>query len=174
MLTSTSRKARTVVRPSEVTCERMFWVDLRDGPLHTSAWTPNNYQMSHTKGPRCWESTLTAAVSNWGADPQVVKKPECLPLSKEFLHVDLRVILAFVFIVVRQERPRQTKYRPGPRTFSICGALLEVETIKPDIVVLHLEGTIQRTFTKDYVQRLFGRIPTSAHRPTECDRLQGW
>ncbi|KAF7125301.1 hypothetical protein CNMCM5793_001479 [Aspergillus hiratsukae] len=159
MLTSTSRNARTALRPSEGTCERSLWVDLRDGPLHTSMWTANSYQMSHTKGARCWESTLTTVVSNWSAASYVVKKPECLPLSKEFLHTDLRVILAFVFMAVLKERPRQTEYRPGPRTFTISGAVLEMQIIKPDIVILHLEGTIQRTFTKDYVQRLLGGYP---------------
>lgn len=45
------------------------------------------------------------------------------------------------------------------RTFSINIVVLEVQIIKPDIVALHLGGTIQRTFTKDYVQRLLGGHP---------------
>ncbi|PKX90379.1 uncharacterized protein P174DRAFT_515491 [Aspergillus novofumigatus IBT 16806] len=52
--------------------------------------------------------------------------------------------------------PRQTEYRTGPRTSNISGAVLEVQIIKPDIVILHLEGAIQKTFTKEYVQGLLG------------------
>lgn len=78
---------------------------------------------------------------------------------KESLHVDLRVNLPFVFrAILLRGRGKQTT-ELSSRTFSINIVVLEVQIIKPDIVALHLGGTIQRTFTKDYVQRLLGGHP---------------
>ncbi|EAW20889.1 uncharacterized protein NFIA_114200 [Aspergillus fischeri NRRL 181] len=92
------------------------------------------------------------------AIPMQSRNPSVCPYPRSpFTSIsESSVILAFVFMAVLQERPQQTDYRAGTRTFTISGVVLEVRIIKPDIVTLHLEGTIQRRFTKDYVQRFLG------------------
>ncbi|KAG2010738.1 hypothetical protein GB937_007707 [Aspergillus fischeri] len=96
------------------------------------------------------------------AIPMQSRNPSVCPYPRSpFTSIsESSVILAFVFMAVLQERPQQTDYRAGTRTFTISGVVLEVRIIKPDIVTLHLEGTIQRRFTKDYVQRFLGGYPS--------------
>lgn len=84
--------------------------------------------------------------------------PESLPSSKEFLHVDLRVILAFLFMAILKEGPRQTEHRTGPRS-NISGAVLKVQIIKPDIAILHLEKNHRENVHEGVRPTPFGRMP---------------
>ncbi|KAJ7279153.1 hypothetical protein C8J57DRAFT_1305717 [Mycena rebaudengoi] len=160
MLTSMSRGARTTIRPSEGHCQRRLWEDLAVGPLHvcTSVWPAQCHcRLPHDKGPRCWEGTLTAV-------------PKALPVSIEFLHVDLDVVLAFVFLAVKKDASLHHdnhKHQRPSRTIRIGDSvLLDTQTVKPGLAVVHLEGNLERTLTKDYVNRLLaGSYPPLVDDP---------
>jgi hypothetical protein len=62
-------------------------------------------------------------------------------------------------MAVLKERLRQTEYRAGPRTFNISGAVLEVQIIKPDIAILHLEKNYPENVHEGVRPTPFGRIP---------------
>ncbi|KAH1519756.1 hypothetical protein KXX29_005952 [Aspergillus fumigatus] len=158
LLIPTSRKARTALRPSKGSCKWRLWVDLKDGPLYLHVDGERLPDVAYER-PVVLGKILITSLSKWNEDSHAVGKLECLPLPKESLHVDLRVNLPFVFrAILLRGRGKQTT-ELSSRTFSINIVVLEVQIIKPDIVALHLGGTIQRTFTKDYVQRLLGGHP---------------
>lgn len=179
MLTSMSRGARTTIRPSEGHCQRRLWEDLAVGPLHvcTSVWPARCHcRLPHDKGPRCWEGTLTAVVNHWAAASlghghgHVVDKPKALPVSREFLHVDLEVVLAFVFLAVKKNASLHHdshKHQRPSRTIRIGDSvLLDTQTVKPGLALIHLEGNLERTLTKDYVNRLLaGSYPPLVDDP---------
>lgn len=175
IVTSTARSARTALRPSEGTCERRLWADLDAGPLHvcTSSWPPVCHQRQHVGGARCWERSLTMVVNHWNAasPTHVVDKPKILPLSKEFVHVDLKVILAFIFMASRKGSS-PAEGQSGMRTLHVGGAVLQIQTVKPELVLLHLEGTLDSMLTKDYVERLLRGYPPLLKDPQNVSVLK--
>lgn len=46
-----------------------------------------------------------------------------------------------------------------------CGAVLDIQKVELGVMFLHIQGTIERTFAKDYVERLRGY----PRRPAEHD-----
>ncbi|KFY72862.1 hypothetical protein V498_10071, partial [Pseudogymnoascus sp. VKM F-4517 (FW-2822)] len=47
----------------------------------------------------------------------------------------------------------------------IAGVVLDIQIITPKIVLLHLEGSLERSFTKDYVEHLFQEYPPLLNDP---------
>jgi hypothetical protein len=62
-------------------------------------------------------------------------------------------------MAVLKERLQQTEYQARPRTFNISGAVLEVQIIKPDIAILHLEKNYPENVHEGVRPTPFGRIP---------------
>jgi len=164
-----ARNARTTLRPSEGKCEMRLWADLDPDDLHvcTSRWQANCHQKFHSRGPRCWERSLTMIINHWNpkALEQTVDKPKSLPLSKEFIHVDLKVVLAFVFMAAIKGASPPADDQTEIRRFRVCGAELDIQTIEPELVVLHVQGTLQTEFTKDYIDRLLRGYPPLLRDP---------
>ena len=53
----------------------------------------------------------------------------------------------------------------GRRTIQGGGITINIQTIKPGLVLLHLEGTLQTTLTKEYAERLLEGWPPFVNDP---------
>lgn len=96
--TSVGREGRTALRPSEGKCEKLFFDDLGDGPLHVCRSLQCHAQ-PHVPSATCWNRTLTAVLNHWiGSGLRLVEKPKVLPVSQAFLRVDADIIRSFIFM----------------------------------------------------------------------------
>ncbi|KAH7096042.1 hypothetical protein FB567DRAFT_48224 [Paraphoma chrysanthemicola] len=150
LLTGASRKARTTVLPSDGRCEIKLWSDFPSGPLHfcSSPSAPSLcHQRPHVRGPQCWEQTLFTVMNTRirGSAPTYEEKPTALPLPKGFIRVDFTVLFAFILMT-------------GHRS-------LDVQTIAPDLLVLHSSSSLQRFLTKDDVDRILAGDPPFINNP---------
>ncbi|KAK3324498.1 hypothetical protein B0T19DRAFT_428721 [Cercophora scortea] len=172
-VSTTARRTRATVRPSEGTCSRRFWADLADGQLHVctnAPWPAQCHGQVHVRGKTCWERTLTAVLNHWiSSDPELEPKPSGLPLSKEFLHVDASIIRAFI-IMATQDNWLPHRVSPDARDVHIGDVVINRQVVKRpdgerDIVVLHLQGQLRRTLSKDHLQRLLDGGPPLSRDP---------
>lgn len=165
LLRGASRRARVTVRPSDGTCERRLWPDFPDGSLHScsSQWPVQCHQRPHVPDSRCWEQTLWIVMNTWNQSVESIleDKPYVLPVADGFVHVDFRVILAFLVM-----------------TDDIS---LDVQTITPRLLVVHSKSTLQRVLTKTYVERMLDGYPPLLKDPTGTivlkagdERRGGW
>lgn len=163
LLSSTGRRARVAIQPRDGTCETRFWSDALDGPLHQcgNPWQPGCHGKPHVPGSRCWELTLEGVINHW--DPQALTrlevKSQTLPVVRQFLHVDLKVILGFIFMTAKHGRWQPEKNQIARSTLDIGSAKINIQKMGSDLVLLHLEGQLERMYTKDYVHRLLDGYP---------------
>jgi hypothetical protein len=194
----TFRTARTTLRPSEGTCSKRSWADVRDdnGEVHTHVYPdrwPSQCQcrLPHVSSGRCWERTIGASINRWRSrDPELCHKPSQLQLSKEYLHVDADLVRAFIFMAVAEEKfDHRHRYRGASRDLSFGDIVINRQVLKAtsgqdqdaDVVLLHLLGSMRRNMTKSHIQMLLGGGPPllpglwmdSIHLPDD-ERRGGW
>lgn len=172
VISSTSRGARTTIRPSEGNCSRRFFFDLADGDIHvcTSIWPSECHGKPHTKGHNCWDHTALTVLNHWHPDSigHFSKKPKQLPLGKEFIYVDYKVILAFILMTAKKEKSGRTRVHVDEidkRTLHIAGASVDIQQVTSEVVVVHLRGNFSRNFDKDYIGRLLQGYPPLVKDP---------
>ena len=89
-------------------CAELLWEDVPDGVLHecppATPWQVCKHKIVHVCQPKCWEQLLSVVFSRaWtdrGRQEKRVSKPEILPLSENFIHIDFRVLMAFVISTI--------------------------------------------------------------------------
>lgn len=89
-------------------CTQLLWEDIPEGILHDcSCPTPYvcEHKIQHTGGKvRCWEDLFSIAFSKgWANNDRIarrVPKPEALPLTEHFMHIDFTVLMAFIISTV--------------------------------------------------------------------------
>jgi hypothetical protein len=110
---------------------------------------------------------LTTVLNNWGpaAATAIVEKPRVLPVSKQYVHIDLRTVFAFIFTAARNDAKRE-RHQVKKEIFRIGDVAITIDKLfQSDVVLLHLEGTLQRTLTKSYVEDLLHNYPPLAKDP---------
>lgn len=172
----TWRSARLKARPSEGTCLSRTWENSVDGPLHlcTSAWMSQCHDKFHVKGEKCWEDSLLTVLNSWNQNSlgSIADKPEILPLSKDFLKVDLQILLAFVFMAAEGKRPDEKRVYSETSKVKFCGVEVEVQTIGQNLLLLHLKGKLHRSLTKSYMDCLLAGYPPLLQDPRNTSILK--
>ncbi|KAF5253593.1 hypothetical protein FANTH_1520 [Fusarium anthophilum] len=157
-VSTASRRVRATIRPSDEQCARHRWEDIQGYELHvcTSIWTKECHEVAHSKDDTCWNQTLLNVINCWQANAfdRFVKKPEQLPLSKTFIQVDYKVLLAFMLMCSTHEDRDDNVIYPKERGLYVAGVELALQELNSGILVVHLTGTLTRKLTKDYVDRL--------------------
>ncbi|KAF5618587.1 hypothetical protein F52700_12107 [Fusarium sp. NRRL 52700] len=131
-VSTASRKVRASIRPSDDQCARHRWEDVQGYELHvcTSIWPKD-----------CHEDRF-------------VKKPEQLPLSKSFIQVDYKVILAFILMCSTHNSHDDSVIYSKERELYVADVELRMQELGSGILVVHLTGNLTRELTKHYVDRL--------------------
>lgn len=157
-LSTVSRKARATIRPSDDQCARHRWEDIQGYELHvcTSIWPEECHKGVHSKDELCGSQTLLTVINCWqaNASDRFVKKPEQLPLSKTFIQVDYKVILAFILMCSTHEDYDENVIYAKDRGLYVAGVELTLQELSSGILIVHLTGNLTRKLTKGYVDRL--------------------
>lgn len=169
MITWAGRRSRIALRPSEGTCAKFFWHNLSDGPLHVCT-SSQCHSQTHVKDKTCWDRTLTTVLNQrTSTDYERLTKPQCLLLSNDLLYVDANVIRAFIIMAAKADH-LPSRQRPDAKDIDFAGVAINRQIIKkkrdePDILVLHLQGMLQRTLSKSHVQRILDGYPPLSQDP---------
>lgn len=182
----TLRKARAIIRPHEGKCESRDWEILNDGPMHvcTSPFSGACHDRQHVQGVRCWETTITTVINNWSVSvsPHVVDKPEALSLGGKYIRTDVTTILAFAFMASDHQKIRpRSGIDLGKSPFKLSGLTLDIQTLKPGLVLLHIDGKLNRIISKEYMECLLQGFPPLLNDPrnsswfkTDDEARGGW
>src|SRR5256885_16107126 len=84
-------------------CRELLWKDVPEGPLHqcpaATPWLACKHKTIHVDGPDCWRDLFSVVFSRAWADRdrqrRNIPKPDILPLSEDFIHIDFKVLMAF-------------------------------------------------------------------------------
>ncbi|KAF4414930.1 hypothetical protein FACUT_13834 [Fusarium acutatum] len=86
------------------------------------------------------------------------------------LYVDANLIRAFILMAAKADYlPR--RQRGDAKDLNFTGVVINRQIIKmekenePDVIVLHLQGTLQRTLSKPHVQRILNSYPPLSQDP---------
>ncbi|KAG5755866.1 hypothetical protein H9Q70_001560 [Fusarium xylarioides] len=158
LVNTASRKARATIRPSDDQCARHRWEDIQGYELHvcTSVWPKDCHEGAHSKDETCWNQTLLTVINCWqaNASDHFTQKPEQLPLSKTFIQVDYKVILAFILMCSTHKDYDDNVIYAKERGLYVAGVELNLQELNSGILIVHLKGNLTRKLTKHYVDRL--------------------
>ncbi|KAF5632420.1 uncharacterized protein FTJAE_7530 [Fusarium tjaetaba] len=153
-----SRKAWATIRPSDAQCARHRWEDIQGYELHicTSMWPKDCHESVHSQDKACWNQTVLKVINCWqaNASERVVEKPEQLPLSKNFIQVDYKVILAFIFMCSTWEDDAYDAIYAKEGGLYVAGVEMRLQELDSGTLIVHLKGNFTRKLTKHYVDRL--------------------
>lgn len=165
LLSSTGRYIIRRVFPSKGRCERLEWEDIEP---HYRVHECREYYCPHTDGAhsnKCWQQTLALVFSRAWNSPQrrreTVEKPEILPLNRNYVCTNARVILAFILCTV-DYKPWKI-YIPGiawsPKHLRFDDTHIRVKEFEDGTVVAHLRGSFKNNLTKGDIEGLLAGYP---------------
>ncbi|CAM6113849.1 unnamed protein product [Calypogeia fissa] len=169
--------SRLPIISSKGLCPLLVWDDIApQGYVHECHQNPCRMVLvtsthgAHNPQSKCWLSTLGVVFTQAWMSParqhKTVRKPEVLPLNRNYVCTDARTIQGFILCSVKKVpywAQDSSMYSLGtawsPENLRFDDTFVETKQLADGTVVVHLEGSLQLNLTKGDIEGLLVGYP---------------